>query len=124
MKVLVYAGIVSPHMIPLCDNLSRILGAGNILYCATLSEGDRAVSGKEQIDNIPLRAMAETAVRCNKVRQAIVHQQGKMFCIVTEWLWEVRLSSDRSACCKRCHQDSEVGEVLHASADIKRCIHV
>lgn len=36
MKVLVYAGIVSPHMIPLCDKLATILGKGNMLYCATL----------------------------------------------------------------------------------------
>ncbi|MBQ8124286.1 MAG: glycosyltransferase [Kiritimatiellae bacterium] len=36
MKVLVYAGIVSPHMIPLCDSLYARLGPGNFLYCATL----------------------------------------------------------------------------------------
>ena len=36
MKILVYAGIVSPHMIPLCDCLYAHLGKGNFLYCATL----------------------------------------------------------------------------------------
>lgn len=36
MKMLLYAGIISPHMIPLCDCLSVRLGAGNFLYCATM----------------------------------------------------------------------------------------
>lgn len=36
MKMLMYAGIISPHMIPLCDSLYARLGPGNFLYCATL----------------------------------------------------------------------------------------
>ena len=43
MKILVYAGIVSPHMIPLCDKLATILGKGNMLYCATLKMREQRV---------------------------------------------------------------------------------
>ena len=36
MKVFLYASIISPHMIPLCDSLYARLGSGNFLYCATM----------------------------------------------------------------------------------------